>query len=468
MASANPIAIMSQSSSGLLGSVLKAFGLRISATKSRVLHDGIWVIGGQVAAAAGTLIGVRLLTELVAPPIFGAVSLLMGITLLGTNLFCTPFLQAATRFFPEMAREGNVRQLRCLIGDFLRVTTLVLVGSVLVGGCIYSRVRSSSFIVFIPLAALIVVDVVRNLEVNLLSAARRQGACALWQGAEAWARPALAAGAVLTFGATVQSILAGYLGASILTLALFFSCVRRDGSDVLRQETALDSRLSKQIAHYAFPLVPLAIVGWISSLSDRYVIGGMLGLEQVGIYAASVGLISRPFIMIGTVLLNTLRPVYFEAVSGEKRAVAQKTLRIWLGCGSLFFALGILAIASLSRPIANWLLAEQYRSSAALMPYLAFGYSLICLSQVFSTVSLAYKRSWCVLISESSAAATSLFVGIPLTYWFGLKGAAGAVPIYGAVQLGTAWWLARRTRAAAETTSGSESRSIREAPAQCN
>ncbi len=58
------------------------------------------------------LLGIRLLTEFVSPEVFGTVSLLIGIATLGSTLFCNPLLQAAMRFYPELAREGQVPRLR--------------------------------------------------------------------------------------------------------------------------------------------------------------------------------------------------------------------------------------------------------------------------------------------------------------------------------------------------------------------
>ena len=68
---------------------------------------------------------------------------------------------------------------------------------------------------------------------------------------------------------------------------------------------------------------------WVSSLSDRYVIGGLIGLDAAGIYAASYGLISQPFLMAGIVLENYYRPHYYDALADNESDVAQRTLTTW-------------------------------------------------------------------------------------------------------------------------------------------
>ena len=50
---------------------------------SRMRSEGIWVVGGQAARAVGLLVGVRVLTELTGPEVYGTVSLLTGGVALG-------------------------------------------------------------------------------------------------------------------------------------------------------------------------------------------------------------------------------------------------------------------------------------------------------------------------------------------------------------------------------------------------
>src|SRR6185295_5384403 len=93
--------------------------------------------------------------------------------------------------------------------------------------------------------------------------------------------------------------------------------------------------------------------------------------------------------------------------------------------------------------VASLLLAKQYHSSSGILPFLALGYVFYCLSNIYNIVPLAQKNSRAVLFSELTGALGSLAVGIPLTWKFGLPGAAAAVPFYYFAQLVVARWLAR-------------------------
>ncbi len=386
----------------------------------------------------------RLLTEYVPPEVFGTVSLLIGVAALGSTLFCNPQLQAAVRFYPDLARQNQVGRLRAVVVQSLRRTCVVLVVLILVGGAIWSRCTGLFFGVFVALAALLVSEVFRTLETSLLGAARRQKAVAAWIVAESCARPGLGILAVVAFGVTPTALLAGYAVATAGILFFFRTGSRGKRAEAISEDGYARRALAEEIFHYAKPLIPLAIVGWINALSDRYILGELAGPELVGIYAAAYGLISRPFLMAGGILSQTLRPVYYEAIAGGNKAVERRTLRLWVSANIFLGIAGVLGIFFFREIIAELLLAPKYRSGAAIMPILAVGFSLMILYHAFATICYAHKKTKRVLWSESGGAAAMLVVGIPLIMTWGLTGAALATTAGYAVAAVLAIYLSRR------------------------
>jgi len=104
---------------------------------------------------------------------------------------------------------------------------------------------------------------------------------------------------VLLFGATSISVLSGYLIATILILTfLYILPIHRVGTEQANTPPINIATFKQDIWQYALPLIPLAIVGWISTFSDRYIIGALVNVEQVGIYAVAYSLMSLPFTMV--------------------------------------------------------------------------------------------------------------------------------------------------------------------------
>jgi O-antigen/teichoic acid export membrane protein len=415
--------------------------------RKRLVSDGIWVAAGQFGVAAGLLIGTRILTELLPPAVFGMVSLLIGASTLGATLLCTPLLQALLRFYPDAVQARRIGALRRDVLVPLSRGTAVLVVLLLATGLVYSQWRDVPFRAFLVLAGLALVDVMRNFELALLGAARRQRTTAIWLAADTWARILLAIGAVKVLGLTAQAVLLGYFAGSILTFVVARAFVRREGADDLAGTDANDDHpLRREVYQYALPLVPLALVGWVSSLSDRYVVAGLLGLEEAGIYAAAYGLLNRPVAVGASIFLTTLRPIYFQHAASGAIEKEQRLLNQWLLSLGAALSFGVGFVFLFRRQIAGLLLGPAYQSTADLLPWLAFGFALLALSQVYNMVSLARKKSWAVSLSELAGALSSIAATIPLTRAYGLRGTALAVPIYYGVQLIAAWVLSERAK----------------------
>ena len=406
--------------------------LRATPARSRLLAEGGWVSAGVLASGLGTLVGMRLLTELVPPGTFGTVSLILGAVAFSSNVLCTPQLHAAARFYPEAVKcDDDLPRFRATLARGLRPAVALAAALVLAGGVAWSAWTGRlGWPIFVLAAALLAAEVGRLYEMSLLNAARRQRRYASWDAAESWARPLAAALAVVALGAESESILLGYLGATASLLWLFRRLDGRrdagrrlDGPRVVGP-AVVDQELAREVRAYMLPLVPLALLSWIHSVGERYLLGGLVDVGAVGVYVAAYALVQRPLSLAPRILLTTLRPAYFEAVSASCRSRERETLRLWLGAAASVLALAVAAIYLLKDLLVTLLLAESYRGAAALLPVLAIGLSCQFLSQIFNTVSLAHKRSREVLYTEIGAAVAALGGGVVLILRFGLMGAA--------------------------------------------
>ena len=118
---------------------LKALDFAKNLSGRRLVREGGWVASGQGVAVVAKIVGLRLITDLVSPQVFGEVVLLLGLAALGTNMFCVPVLSALVRFFPDAARGRRVAAMRFLLRDLLVPRTLVVAGSLAIGGALYVR-----------------------------------------------------------------------------------------------------------------------------------------------------------------------------------------------------------------------------------------------------------------------------------------------------------------------------------------
>lgn len=394
-----------------------------------LLREGIWVAIGHFSSAIGVLVGIRLLTEYVPPQVFGTVSLLIGIISLGSGIFCMPLLQAALRFYSELAMRSELPVLRRTIRDSLRWSMGFLIGILLLGGAAYSILYGVSYLPFLLLSALLPLEIKRTLETNFLTAARRQCQFSIWLAAEAWVRPALAILAVIMLGATSESVLLGYFAGTGVVLFIFMRTVKREGLAAGKRIQSSNSKLYQEIHHYALPLMPLAILNSIISISDRYIIGGIIGLEQVGIYVAMYGLISRAFMLAQGLFEVTFRPYYFNAVSNNA-SDEKRIFNVYFSLTLLTSTLAVLMVALFSKSIVTLFFGPKYYSGLNLLSWIALGHGALIMSYAYYTRLYAYKLTKIILLIRGLSTILCLIVETLLIYTLGLMGAALACPIY--------------------------------------
>jgi O-antigen/teichoic acid export membrane protein len=414
--------------------------------------EAAWLFGGQAIIALATLLGVRFLSDLMPPAAYGEVALVTGLLMLGRNLFAYPFLQAGIRFYPEVSGRHEAGILRFIVRSLLmRSVGLLALVIILVGVPSYGWKPMS--LVQLPLMiGLLAVENLCLLETDLLIAARRPRIYAIVRASESCLRAIGAVAMVRWLGPAPAMVLLGYLLGGTLTYAgLFVFRVERVGTSGSVAASAVGPTaaalriLSDRIWRYSLPMIPIAILDWISGLSGRYLVGGMVGLEAAGIYAAAYGLMNQPFMIAQQSLELIMRSRYFDAVAEGDVRGARKVYASWITLQVLICVVGVVAVLFLSQTIASICLGVEYQSAARLMPYIAAGCSLIALYLSLEKIFHARQRtSWCPTLRTIGALLSVASVP-PMILAFGVVGAALAVPVYYGLQVLACILVIRRT-----------------------
>jgi len=398
------------------------------------MSDGAWVILGQVIAALGTLVGVRLLTEVLSREQFGLFVLSVGVVYLVQGMFCTPVLQAYLRFFPDFRAKDATRTLTATARRivFRRMALLLVVG--LAAGLVARTFFALSVAGIVLLNLYLAFEMWRSYETNIFNAARKQRDFALLTGFDAWLKPLLAVALVSATQTGVEAVLGGFVSGSILMVALALF-IRKRSEDHAPAEPP-DENVARSIRHFSRPLVPLSLVSWCTGNVDRYAIGMILGAGAAGPYAAAYGLVSRPFLMAGQIVEQILRQIYYEANTQGDRRLADKTFGIWLASVGLVGLLGFLAILWLGDWIARLFLGAEFRDSVVVMPWIAAAYGLWSITQAAERRFYALYQTHRVLIIEGAGLLVMVSLLPLLLPSMGIRGAAIALLASAAVQLG--------------------------------
>jgi O-antigen/teichoic acid export membrane protein len=412
----------------------------------RLFFEGVWVAVGQLLRAAGVFLGIRLLTAYVTPAVYGTFTLLNGVVGLGTGIIFTPFLTAALRFYHEAELSGEVAALRKAIRRFLLSSAAGISVVIAAAGMAYTWFGFSTALTnSLFMAVLLFLTTMSAYETHFLTAARKQIRYSIWVATEAWIKPLLAVILIFFWQSSVNAILLGHIGGALFVLALFFRPTGGLKAELSLDFETKDRRLMRRLISFALPLFPLPVLGWIASAGDRYIIGGLLDLDAVGIYAAAYGVAFHPLVIIGNIIETTVRPVYYTLAANKSGKRKVRAFRIWL-CTTLVICTGcVLCVFILHDRIAEWLLGSQFRHASALMPWFAAGGALLSITQVLQKPFLAEMQTRQLLVIEIWGAAAALVFTFGMIFAFGLTGAAMAVPMYYGVQCCAAGVLNFRT-----------------------
>jgi O-antigen/teichoic acid export membrane protein len=398
----------------------------------------------QAVAALGQIIGVRLLTEALSPAVFGEVTLIVGISLLVTSVLVNPTMQALLRYYPEYAQTGDPfpveeTALRCIIRTSAYAFPLTV--PLAIAGMVAGWVSVGVLVLLLILTA---IDGMRLLRNTVMNASRQHHRYGIWQVGEAWGRPLLAYVATMWWGVHAEIVLGAFIVTS-LALYGFLGHSSDSRSTATHSRDFNEGELLLKFQTYGWPLIPLGLVGWISGMADRYMIGGMLSAENVGMYAAAYGLASRPLLMLSSMAETAVRPLYYSAVTRRDMSAERKYLMTWFAVVSTAGIAACALFALFHEELAALLLGPRFREASYLMPWIAGGYGLLACSHITTRICYAYDATRSVFITESAGALLAVVIGFPLIYAFGLEGAAMAVPLYFGIQLLLSAYLARRS-----------------------
>ncbi len=418
----------------------------------RVTNDAMWTAGGQIVSAVAFLVSVRTMTELLSPDDFGRLTLLLGVSALALGISATPRLQALMRYYTDWSRKGETGTLR-KTGEALVARAVLTAATLVVCGWLAAMpLVGGEWLDGLLIAALLIIDSIRSFELSLFNAARRQRDAALLSAADAWSRPLMAIIVITVFESSATAALAGYTAGSALAIAVMHLAMPMDGRSTVNTSVPsnksvlprTDADLAQAIRRYALPLAPLAIFGWLNGVGDRYLIAGFLNLHDAGLYAAVYGLASRPFLMLSGIIELTLRPVLYDALAARNRTLVEQSKQALVIATGIGGALGVLGFSFLSGLAGELLLAAEYRVATNLMPWVALGYALYGLSNVFSRFCYAFDDTKAVLCLTVAGTVAGFAVLVPAIYLGGLAGAALAVPAQFGAELAFSFVLARR------------------------
>jgi O-antigen/teichoic acid export membrane protein len=383
---------------------------------SEFVRDIAKYLPAHIVPVITGFVSIPVITRLFVPQDYGNYSLVLAtVTVLGTLL---GWLRVSIiRFYPVYESEDK---LDFFYGNILKLSAISILVMTLACLIVLLAVRSHIspqlyLLMYAGIGVFIVMGVFNVLQ-HFLRSMRRVGWYSFFSAWRYGAGLGLGLGLIALFRAGIEGLLWG----TILSVAIIMPLLWQEAGGALAfLRTKLDLSLLSTMARYSFPLVIGNLAAWILSLSDRYILEGYRGAQEVGIYCASYDIADRSIRLVASIFLLASGPLSMriwerEGESKSKDFLSRVT-RYYLICA----VPAVVGIGVLAQPIMRVMTGTAYSEGHKIVPFVATGMLLLGLQERYQPAFLFHKRTSFI----AYAIVCSGLLNLLLNLWF--------VPMYG-------------------------------------
>jgi O-antigen/teichoic acid export membrane protein len=403
--------------------------------------DLLLVVVGQGAAAIGSFVTTKLLTNWLPPAEYGQLGLALTAFTLMQLCMCGPIAQATLRFYSTASEQhlipeylGATKRMLTFSGLCLAGLTLILI--------IAFKLRGVEAVPFLLVAiitsALYGIGLVLD---GMQSGARKLGIVALHQTATQWLRPLCALGLFTVWGRFSIVAISGFLLATALVLVsqIYFVLQRfkqHTVAQVIRKSYCNESFASEMVK-YARPFVSWGLIAWLQTASDRWFLEVFGQSQAVAIFTVCYQLGYYPMVLISLAISTYFTPILFQvAGDGNDPERIRRAARLNWAC------IGSLCVSMLAITVIHILFGRQVLKHLSTIEYVQFAPGLIWMNIGSALFSIGQALSMFFLIRGNSNRLVAIkfgtaAIGIALNWFgvmrYGVYGAVGACVLFGLV-----------------------------------
>ena len=198
--------------------------------------------------------------------------------------------------------------------------------------------------------------------------------------------------------------------------------------------------LLRKMNHFGLPLVPSALLLWVTNFSDRFFLVKLTDTSEVGLYSVGVRIASAMVLLLTA--FRTAWPAFAYSIKSDDEA---KQTYAWVLTYLVVLCTWIATALTLLSPwLVAWLTAPQFASASRVVGPLSFaavafgGYIVLAIG-----IGRARRTQFNWVIT-GFAAVVNIVLNLTLIPVYGMMGAAIAtVAAYTVMFVGMAWWAQR-------------------------
>jgi O-antigen/teichoic acid export membrane protein len=391
----------------------------------RLSKEGFWIVLGQAAAVVGSLVGVRLLTELLDPAAYGELALGMTVATLVNQTVLGPLSAGVTRFYAPAVEQsdlgGYLNAVRHLVlsatGIIIVLMLFVIAGLLISGRTDWIGIATAALIFAILSGYNSILNGVQN-------AARQRSIVALHQGMESWARFLVAVVLIIWLGASSSVAMVGYAIATILVLGSQYLFFRK--TIQMNRTVAEKNSWQEQIWNFSWPISIFGMFTWMQLVSDRWALGLFATTHEVGLYAVLFQLGYYPISMATGMAVQFVVPIFYQRAgdASDDQRNANVSRLSWRLSG---LALGLTAAAFFvvllfHAQIFRILVAKEYGTVSHLLPWVILAAGMFAAGQSISLNLMSQMKTQTIMPAKIVTAMLGVFLNFAGAYLYGTAG----------------------------------------------
>jgi O-antigen/teichoic acid export membrane protein len=424
-----------------------------SASRKLLAQSSHYSIASLFTLIAGAMT-FPMLTRVLSVRDYGIMSLLGATLSLSVALGKTGLQHAIVRYYSEITAgksRFSLSQLASTAVLGMSASGLIVMIGLVLGAQLVplrwiqeERVRG----LLVLVAVLALVQVLDSMFTNMLRAAQRTTALMKYQIAKKYLTLGLLFGGMLLIARSLWTYYSALLFAEGVVLIVLVRVVLKEDPETRPHPDRFSRPLYAELLRYGLPMTfGYELAGVILSVGDRYVIKGVIGEEQVGLYAAAYNLCQYVQSVFITSVGDAITPIYMKMYDQEgpekTRAFTGQSLRNYF----LLAAPVIAGVASVGPELLPALASERYASAGGVFPWVMAGMVVDGAATIVGAGLFIHRKTTLMMIAVAGSAAINVVANLLLVPRFGIVGAAAAtligyVSIYLAFTIGARRYLA--------------------------
>lgn len=284
---------------------------------------------------------------------------------------------------------------------------------------------------------IILAQVLESALLNFLRAEQKSATILKYQVAKKYLGLFLIVIAIVAISSTLASFYTATLVTEALAVVALAFVLFRKNRHPLPASRSFSCPLYRELLGFGIPMmIGYELSGLILAVGDRYVINGMIGSDNLGLYSAAYNLCQYVQAVVVTSVGQAVMPIYMEIWSQkgpeETAAFLNRSLRSYVLLGVPVVA----GIAAVGPELLPSLASEKYAGAGIILPWVMAGMVLDGTTSMLGAGLFIQRRTRTIMAIVLSCAALNLGLNVVLLPRIGILGSAIATMIsYAATSL---------------------------------